>query len=126
MELCDTDYKIILSYADGTANNWDDSNGLDDVFGTSVFPGSDTDRNDFGIVVIEDADSSCSESNPVINRGDKVMLTISARYAFNSSGTYGIPERTNMWGTVVPEAGSPGVISFTTPSTYADNIFDMQ
>ena len=127
IELSDTDYKIILKYDDATANNWDDSAGLDDVFGTAtVFPGSETDRDEFGILVIEDADSSCSEGNPVINRGDKVMLTVYTYYCFNQSGSYGIQERTDMWGLVVPEQGSPGVMAFTTPAAYNDNVMDLQ
>ena len=126
VELSDTDYKIILEYDDATANNWDDSAGLDDVFGTSCFPGSDTDKDDFGILVIEDADSSCSEGNPVINRGDKVMLCVNTYYVFNFSGSNGIQVRTDVWGLVVPEYGSLGVIAFTTPPLYSDLICDLQ
>jgi len=126
LELSDSDYKVILTYTDGTANNWDDSGGKDDVFGTSCFPGSDSDKNDFGIFVVQDDDSSITEANPVINRGDKVYLTVNTYYVFNISGSLGIQERTNVQGAVVPEDGSPGVISFRTPAAYADSIFDLQ
>jgi len=127
VELSDTDRKLVLTYTDGTANNWNDSTwGVDDVFGVSCFPGTNTDKNDFGILVVEDADGSCTEANPVINRGDKVMLCVNLHYLYNFSGSYGILERTNVWGLVVPEQGSPGVISFTTPSSYSDTVFDLQ
>jgi len=78
----------------------------------------------FGIVVLSDPDSSVSASNPVINKGDKVAICINASTGklFNSE----IAERTDVYGRVIPEIGSPGIISFTTPSSYSDTIFDLQ
>ena len=77
----------------------------------------------FGVIVIEDADSSCSAAAPVINRGDKVFLTIHC----NTSKVFGqdIPERTDVWGMVQAEDGAPGVFSFRTPSSYNDAIFNL-
>jgi flagellin FlaB len=125
LEISNTDYKVILKYRDATSNNWlDPATGLDDIFGQSVFP---SDADDFGILVLEDADSSCTESNPVINRGDKVVLCVDTSVSFNSSGgSLGILERTDVWGNVVPEQGSPGVIAFRTPSAYNDEIMKIQ
>jgi len=124
IEISDTNYKKIMNYRDATANNWwDEPTGLDDLFGLSVFP---ADSDDFGIIVVEDADSSCSESNPVINRGDKVILCIDIATAFNDGSSAGILERTDVWGSVVPEEGSPGVIAFRTPAAYNDNVMDLQ
>ena len=124
IEISDTTYKIVLRYRDATGSNWwDEPTGLDDLFGLSVFP---ADADDYGVVVIEDADSSCSESNPVINRGDKVMLCIDTSTCFNAGSSAGILERTDVWGSVVPEEGSPAVIAFRTPSAYNDNIMDLQ
>ena len=37
-----------------------------------------------------------------------------------------IAERTEVFGKVIPEVGSPGIISFTTPNAYADTVFDLQ
>ena len=124
IEISDTNYKKIMNYRDATANNWwDEPTGLDDLFGLSVFP---ADSDDFGIIVVEDADSSCSESNPVINRGDKVILCIDTATAFDDGSSAGILERTDVWGSVVPEEGSPGVIAFRTPAAYNDNVMDLQ
>jgi len=124
IEISNTDYKIVLKYRDVTATNWIDSGtGLDDIFGQSVFP---SDADDYGIIVLEDADSSCSDSNPVINRGDKVILCIDTSVCFNISGSLGILERTDVWGAVGPEEGSAGVIAFRSPAAYNDQLMDLQ
>lgn len=124
VEISNTDYKIILKYRDATSNNWwDEGTGLDNLFDIGCFP---WDADDFGILVVEDADSSCSESNPVINRGDKVTLCIMTNASFNISGSLGILERTDVWGAVVPEEGSPGVIGFRAPAAFNDKIMDLQ
>jgi flagellin FlaB len=122
LELSNTDYKVIMNYDTAGSNNWNDSDtGVDDVFGVACFPVA---ANRFGILVLEDADGSCTETNPVINRGDKVLLCVDTTQSFNA--TSGINERTDIWGMVCPELGSPGVISFTTPASYNDNIYDLQ
>jgi len=122
LELSNTDYKVIMNYDTAGSNNWNDSGiGVDDVFGVACFPVA---ANRFGILVLEDADGSCTETNPVINRGDKVLLCVDTTQSFNA--TAGINERTDIWGMVCPEQGSPGVISFTTPASYNDNIYDLQ
>ena len=122
IELANTDYKVIMNYDTAGSNNWNDSGtGVDDVFGVACFPVA---ANRFGILVLEDADGSCTETNPVINRGDKVLLCVDTTQSFNA--TSGINERTDIWGMVCPEQGSPGVISFTTPASYNDNIYDLQ
>ena len=122
LELSNTDYKVIMNYDTAGSNNWNDSGtGVDDVFGVACFPVA---ANRFGILVLEDADGSCTETNPVINRGDKVLLCVDTTQSFSATG--GIDERTDIWGMVCPEQGSPGIIAFTTPASYFDNIFDLQ
>ncbi len=122
LELSNTEYKVIMNYDTAGSNNWNDSGtGVDDVFSVACFPVA---ANRFGILVLEDADGSCTETNPVINRGDKVLLCVDTTQSFSATG--GINERTNIWGMVCPEQGSPGVISFTTPASYNDNIYDLQ
>ena len=122
LELSNTDYKVIMNYDTAGAANWNDSGmGVDDVFGVACFPAA---ANRFGIMVLEDADGSCTETNPVINRGDKVLLCVDTTQSFSTTG--GIDERTDIWGVACPELGSPAVIAFTTPASYNDNIYDLQ
>jgi archaeal flagellin FlaB len=121
LELSNTDYKIIMTYTNG-GSDWNDSTtGVDDVFSVDCFPVA---ANRFGILVLEDADGSCTQANPVINRGDKVLLCVDTTQSFSATG--GINERTDIWGIACPEQGSPGVIAFTTPASYNDNIYDLQ
>jgi len=122
LELSNTDYKVIMTYDTAGDDNWNDSaTGVDDVFGVACFPVA---ANRFGILVVEDADGSCTETNPVINRGDKVLLCVDTTQSFSATG--GVSERIDIWGMVCPEQGSPGVISFTTPASYSENIYDLQ
>ena len=76
---------------------------------------------EFGIIVLEDPDSSVTQYNPVINRGDLVVLTIDTNAIFGE-----IAERTDVAGMVMPEIGAPGMIAFTTPASYTDTVYDLQ
>jgi flagellin FlaB len=115
VELSDTSNKVILTW-DGSTHSSSVSNS--GVFSTTVF---DLGADDFGIIVLEDADSSCGSSNPVINRGDQVMLTVNLTACFS-----GLSERTDIWGMVIPEEGAPGVFAFRTPASYAsDTVYDL-
>ena len=119
LELSDTNYKVILNYTQG--EYVPDGSGQDNVFGAAFFPGSPS---QFGLLVLEDADNSCALATPVINKGDKVLLGVDLTQAFPDNA--GVNARTDIWGSVSPELGSPGVISFTTPSSYNDNVIDLQ
>jgi len=126
LEISDTSKKVVLNY---TASYYNDSSGYDDIFNVDAFPDdpypygnvSNRDGSRFGILVVEDPDNSISSSTPVINRGDKVYLCVNATGCFND-----IAERTDVWGMVAPELGSPGMISFRTPASYTDNVIDLQ
>jgi len=127
VELSDTTRKVILNY---TTSFFSEPDGQDDIFIAAVFPddlfafnnASNTDASQFGCLVVEDADNSVTSSTVVvINRGDKVYLGVNTTGCFND-----ISERTDIWGIVVPELGSPGVISFRTPASYTDNVMDLQ
>jgi len=80
----------------------------------------------FGIAVMQDYDTSMTRYSPVMNRGDKAILFI--RCDSSSNGTFGreIPVRTQVFGQIVPERGSPGGIMFTTPMSYSEIIYDLQ
>lgn len=87
----------------------------------------------FGIIALQDYDGSVKRLSPVINRGDKVVIMVRCGGANSSgynetAGCFGrcIPERTPVFGRVIPEVGAPGVISFTTPMSYNEYIFDLQ
>ena len=75
---------------------------------------------------MQDYDGSMTRFTPVMNRGDKAVLLIRCSNWFN--GTFGreIPVRTNVFGQVIPERGSAGVIAFTTPMSYSQTIYDLQ
>ena len=122
VELANSTIKVILNYS---STYYLKPDGQDDIFGASVFPDTpgSTPASQFGILVVEDADGSFTGSNGVVlNQGDKVFLCINTTGCFNN-----ISERSDIWGMVVPEQGSPGVISFRTPASYSrDNVFDLQ
>ena len=119
IEISDTSMKNVLKY-------WGEhfqvkSNMSGRVFDPDWFKNLSATR--FGVIVVEDADSSCTASSPVINRGDKVFLTVHCNTSkvFNQD----VAERTDIWGMVQAEDGAPGVFSFRTPSSYSDTVFDL-
>ena len=121
--LTDGTLKVLLAYdyLDHKHFNSTVSQTDGDVFG---FAWDNLTNEEFGIMVLEDADSSLSRYNPVINQGDKVMIFIDANACFTT--TPGIDERTDVIGFIYPEHGSPGVISFRSPASYSDTVYDLQ
>jgi len=120
VELSDSTTKVLLNY---TSSFYAEPNGQNDIFGASVFPhfNESGEASRFGLLVVEDADNSLSSATPVMNRGDKVYICV------NTTATHSdIDERVEMWGIVVPEEGAQGVITFTTPASYTDNVVDLQ
>ncbi|NJE01624.1 flagellin [Thermococcus sp. JdF3] len=85
----------------------------------------------FGIVVVADADQSLSGSwqHPTLSWGDIAGIAIWT-IPFDSDNTptngYGIGPGTKVTGKVIPENGAGGVIDFTSPSTYTDNLMELQ
>jgi flagellin FlaB len=120
--LSDGSTKVILSYDYPNASHFNSSVDANDgrVFN---FAYTDLDNEQFGILVLEDADGSCTRFTPVINSGDKVMLFVDTDACF---GTNGIGQRIDVFGYIFPEHGSPGVISFRTPAAYSDTVYDLQ
>ncbi|WP_157726718.1 flagellin [Thermococcus sp. P6] len=76
----------------------------------------------FGIIAIQDYDNSLNRDTPTLNQGDVAILCVNTEALFNG----GIPVRTKISGEVVPEFGAPGVIEFTTPSTYTSEVVELQ
>jgi flagellin FlaB len=117
IELADNDSKMILTY---DSANHEDAPSSSGVFSTDAFGLS---ADNFGIIVLEDADGSCgTAATPIINKGDFVLLTVNASVTFSP----GLAVRTDIWGNVIPEVGSWGIISFRTPATYTDDVYDLQ
>ena len=118
VELSDSASKNILIYAGATA--FDDTGDISgDIF--TGDPWTNADATQFGLIVLEDADGSVTESNPVINAGDHVIVTIDANSAFGYLTT-----RTDVFGEIIPEEGAPGVVAFTTPASYTDAVIELQ
>jgi len=117
IEISDSDTKNFLTYDDTT---YEDSVDIDgDLFAHEHFADSNT---QFSIVVLEDADGSCaSETSAVINSGDYVMLGVNASNCFS-----GLSVRDDVWGLVLPEEGSPGVINFKCPASFTDAVIELQ
>jgi len=120
IEITNSTTKNFLTYdkdggADYTAKG--DING--DLFTAGFYTGDNT---HFSIIVLEDADNSCSSADTVvINSGDYVVLGIDTDQCFN-----GLDARDNVWGMVVPEIGSPGVISFKCPASFTVAVLELQ
>jgi flagellin FlaB len=118
IELANNDTKVILTY--DSANHAYEPAGDGGVFNTSAFTLA---ADNFGLIIIEDEDGSVNNTAiPIINRGDLVMLTIDVDTTFAP----GLGERIDMWGNVIPEVGSWGILSFRTPMTYVDEVYDLQ
>lgn len=117
IELSDSTTKNLFTYNEGNFTDTEDIDG--DVFRWNFYP---WDNNTiFGIIVLEDADNSVTASNPIISIGDHVILTVNITTAFGGFGT-----NVDVSGQVIPEEGSPGIISFTTPAAYSDAIIELQ
>jgi len=114
VEISNSATKFILSYDSG---NWAWKPDDTGVFSTVPFPAA---ANIFGVIVLEDADGSCQATNPVINRGDHVLVSISTADVFG-----GLTERTYIWGKVIPENGAPGVFAFMTPPSFSDTVYNL-
>ncbi len=120
--------KTVVSLNDGnkkvtfTYNNsaYDDvSTGYSNIFATTNAWNVNGVR--FGIIVLQDEDNSLTSTNPTMNKGDKIVLAIDTSDAFG-----GIEERKKVDGEVRPEFGAPGIIEFTTPSSYTTNVVSLQ
>jgi len=115
VEISDSNTKYVLRYGD-TVTLLNETDG--DVFDSTYYP-SGTATTEFFVVVLQDADGSCSMDNPVINLGDHVIIAIGDVFS-------GLQPRHIVFGQVIPEEGSPAVIDFRTPESFTDAIMELQ
>ncbi len=117
IELSNSSIKSFLTYDDTTCILADNVNGA--IFEDTYYPTSAT---SFTIIVLEDADNSCSSpSSAVINSGDYVILGVNTNLCFG-----GLSPREDIWGLIMPEEGSPGVINFRCPASFTQNVLELQ
>ncbi|AIF69299.1 hypothetical protein PAP_04440 [Palaeococcus pacificus DY20341] len=111
--LSDGQNVVVLQYGGtGTYYSSSLSNGL---FDTNLGVWNNLTSTTFGIIVVQDVDSSVRSNYPSINSGDIVILTANVSAIF---GNNGISPRTTVTVEVRPEFGSPGFTAFTTPPSY--------
>jgi flagellin FlaB len=118
IEMTDGTVKTLLTY-NPTARQFNlstDESG--DIFATGFWNMS---NEEFGILVLQDEDSSLTASNPVINRGDLVMLCINTDVCFAP----GLAPRSDIRGLVSPEQGASGIFAFRVPSSLTEQVYDL-
>jgi archaeal flagellin FlaB len=121
LELTDGTIKTLLTY-DPTASQFNistDSNGS--IFASPLWTaGTGLTNEQFGILVLQDEDSSITATNPVLNRGDLVMLCVSTNSCFT-----GLDPRDDVQGLVSPEQGASGIFAFRVPSSLTEVVYDL-
>jgi len=126
---------VRYGYYNSTLIYIDKASTAGDLFGLlSADDWNECNRETFGLAVLQDYDSSITEFNPVLNRGDKAVLFLrcgdqpDVDTGATLSGVFGqeIAERTDVFGRIIPEIGAPAVISFTAPLSYVDTIYNLQ
>jgi flagellin FlaB len=116
IELSDSNQKNVLAYS---SSHWvDGTTGLQNLFDVDAFSSVSS---VYGVIVLIDDDGSCSQTTPVINRGDSVMLALNTTAILG-----GIGENVNIIGNVIPEEGAWSIIEFRTPSSFVNPILILQ
>ena len=122
IELSDSTNKSLLRYSNALTNfSENDGTIFTDVGSGDAWASASGTA--FSIIVLQDGDGSCSESTPVINFGDHVVLAVDVSSVFNSGA---LAPRTDIFGSVIPEEGSVGVIGFTVPASITEAVVELQ
>ncbi|ASJ04854.1 flagellin [Thermococcus barossii] len=113
--------QVVLSYGNAKATI------SGDMFDTTSDAWNNTkvDGTHFGILIVQDADSSLSGTIPTLTTGDIALLTVNLTAVFG-----GVEPRTPITIRVVPEFGAPGYTKVITPTAYGlsttDKIVDLK
>ena len=114
IEVSNSTVKCILKYHE---DEFAAAPSTDGIFATAAFA---LDPDDFGLIKLADADGSTIAATPIINRGDHICLTVGLSQCF-----FGLEERTDVWGMVIPESGAVGIFAFRTPASFTDDVVDL-
>jgi flagellin FlaB len=122
VEISNSSVKCILKYIGTSTNpNFASSPSSNGIFQTTDSVGMFNQRaNSFGVIEIVDKDNSCSATSPVINRGDMVLLCINLSACF-----WGLDERADVWGTIIPEEGASVLFQFSVPGFSDDAVYKL-
>jgi flagellin FlaB len=117
VEISDGVVKTILTYGATDFTHIVDDDEPDVFNATNCWA---IDSATFGILVLQDADTSLSSTNPVINRGDVVMICVNTSTIFG-----GLVPRSTITGLVTPEQGASATFSFRVPSSLSEVVYDL-
>jgi flagellin FlaB len=118
IELTDGTTKTLLTYDPAALQFNHSDDDTESIFETGFW---NMTNEQFGILVLQDEDSSLTASNPVINRGDLVMLCVNTAACF----TGGLDPRDDIGGLVSPEQGASGIFAFRVPSSLTEAVYDL-
>lgn len=113
IEISNSTIKWIIIYLCSQFATSVPSNG---IFAASAF---NLRSNQLGAILIENTDNSCDSGTFVINRGERILLTINALCY-----VYCLEERCDVWGVIIPEEGAASVVIFHSLSVLYDILFD--
>ncbi|WP_456451160.1 flagellin [Palaeococcus sp. (in: euryarchaeotes)] len=113
--------QVVLSYGNAKATI---SGNMFDT-GSTAWSNTSVDSTHFGILIVQDADSSLNGNIPTLTTGDIALLTVNLTAVFG-----GVEPRTPITIRVVPEFGAPGFTKVVTPTAYGlsntDKIVDLK
>ena len=114
VEISDSENKYVLKYDSSvfTLQNNTDA----DIF-ACTFPSSAITT--YGVIVLQDEDGSCTSDTPVLNFGDHIVLAIGDVFT-------GLDPRQDVFGYIIPEQGSSGIIAFRTPESFFEAVINLQ
>ncbi len=122
--LDDGNKQVVLTYG-GNKSTLTGSMFDTSLAGWKTSTGSALPGTEFGILIVQDADSSLSGSIPTLTSGDIALLTVNLTAVFG-----GVEPRTSITIKVIPEKGAPGYSKVVTPTAYGlssnDKIVELQ